>query len=92
MVTDKTDEEVFNILKKEKSFDNCKIMCMALGFKYDKSHPSTSMNKLSLYCKWHKDNKRILIDDIFNESIPYRYDYKYCVGKKSKINLANLLS
>ncbi len=84
MVTDKTDEEVFNILKKEKSFDNCKIMCATLGFEYDKNHPSTSMNKLSLYCKWHKDDKKILIDDIFNKPIPYRYDYKYSVGQKIK--------
>ena len=91
MISNKTNEEILNILKQNTSFDNCRDMCNKLGFKYNSNHPSTSLNKLSLYCTWHKNNKSILIDNVFNEAIPDKYEFKYEIGQIIESNTGKFI-
>lgn len=91
IISNKTNEEILNILKQNTYFDNCRDMCNTLGFEYDSNHPSTNLNKLSLYCTWHKNNKNIFIDNVFSEALLDKHAFKFEIGQTIESNTGKFI-
>lgn len=87
-ISDKTNDEIKDILLNTTSFESAKSMCDILGIEYS-YRQSTIFKKLSHFCKWHKEGKTsIVIDEVFDNVGEYKsiYDYFYNINDIVKTN------
>lgn len=81
-ISNKTNEEIIDILLKTNFFKNAVIMCESLGFEHSK-RMSTNLKKLSHFCEWHKEGRtKLVVDKVYDSVEKYTGfgDFIYNVG------------